>query len=136
MGTSFILSVKCPHCGKSFMDDTNQVNGHPGIRLNIETDSERGVLWLCPIYNCFAHKSSIVLKDDEMLKFFCPHCNKSLLQGMLCESCHAPLVAMNINIGGKVDICSRNGCKNHFVVFEDLNDALSLFYDKFDNITK
>jgi hypothetical protein len=114
------------------MDENHKINGHPGIKLNIETERERGILWICSIYGCFTHESSIVLKDKELVKFFCPHCNQTLLREIPCKICKAPMVGININIGGKVNICSRKGCQNHYVVFEDLNDALSLFHDKFD----
>ena len=136
MENNIVLSVKCPHCGTSLMDETTKVNGHPGIKLNIVTDHDRGVLWLCPIYGCFAHKSKIKFDEGEIVKMYCPHCNKQLGDDVDCKLCGAPLVSMNINVGGKVDICSRSGCTNHYVVFEDLNDALSLFYDRFDNIKK
>lgn len=128
-----VLSVKCPHCGTSLMDESHEVNEYPGIKINIETEHEHGILWLCPTYDCFKHDCNIALKDKEQVKFFCPHCNKSLLREIPCKICNAPVVGMNINIGGKVNICSRNGCINHYVVFEDINDALNLLYDKFDN---
>ncbi|MDX9929689.1 MAG: hypothetical protein RBS37_07540 [Bacteroidales bacterium] len=136
MENNIVLSVKCPHCGTSLIDQGKMVRNHPGIKINIVTDSNRGILWLCPVYGCFAHDSDISLAKDEVVKFFCPHCNKSLLINQMCDQCGAPMVAMNIKIGGKVNICSRNGCNNHFMVFEDPNDALGLFYDKYDNITK
>jgi predicted RNA-binding Zn-ribbon protein involved in translation (DUF1610 family) len=131
-----VLSVKCPHCGTSLMDESHKVNGHPGIKINIETERERGLLWLCPIYDCFKHDSNITLKDKELVKFFCPHCNKSLIREIPCEICKAPVVGFNINVGGKVNVCSRKGCTNHYVVFEDINDALQLLYDKLDNTAK
>jgi Zn finger protein HypA/HybF involved in hydrogenase expression len=34
-------------------------------------------------------------------------------------------------MGGKVAICSRNGCKNHFVEFEDLSVALKKMYQEY-----
>lgn len=134
MEKHIVLSVKCPHCGVSLMDESHKVNGHPGIKLNIETQNDRGILWLCPIYNCFTHDCNIQLKEKELVKFFCPHCNKSLLREMPCKICEAPMVGLNINVGGKVNVCSRKGCNNHYVVFEDLNDAIGLFHDKFDPI--
>jgi predicted RNA-binding Zn-ribbon protein involved in translation (DUF1610 family) len=132
MEKQVVLSVKCPHCGKSFMDESHQVNGQSGIKLNIETDHDRGIIWLCAIYGCFTHKTDIELKEEELVNFFCPHCKKSLLRDISCKECNAPVVGMNIVNGGKVNICSRKGCSNHYVIFEDLNDALKLFYDKFD----
>lgn len=126
------LTVKCPHCGKSLMDETHLIKEHPSIKINIETERDRGILWLCSTYGCFMHENNIELKDKELVKFFCPHCNKSLLREILCKKCKAPMAGMNINVGGKVNICSRKGCDNHYIVFEDLNDAINLLYDKFD----
>lgn len=136
MEKQIVLSVKCPHCGTSLMDESHKVNGHSGIKLNIETEGDRGIIWLCPIYNCFKHDCNIELKEKELTKIYCPHCNKSLLREIPCKVCNAPMIGMNINIGGKVNVCSRKGCQNHYVLFEDLNDALNLLYDKFDNNLK
>jgi hypothetical protein len=39
-------------------------------------------------------------------------------------------------MGGEVSICSRAGCKNHFVEFEDLTSALARFYQEYGYSTK
>lgn len=131
MPSRIALNVKCPHCDNSLMDNTHQINGEPAIKLNIEIDRERGVLWLCAVYSCMSHENDIELKEDEQVKFFCPHCNKSLMRDVMCKICDAPMVGFNIKAGGKVNICSRNGCENHYVVFEDLDKEISRFYQEY-----
>lgn len=127
------LNVKCPHCGQSFMDGTTMLKDKPSIKLNIETSSDRGTIRLCSIYGCYDHLCDIDLKDGEIARFFCPHCNKELKSNDECDSlhCNAPMVPLNLHLGGKVFICSRKGCDNHFVAFEDLATEVRKFYDEY-----
>jgi predicted RNA-binding Zn-ribbon protein involved in translation (DUF1610 family) len=115
------------------MDNDHHVNGQPGIKVNIESEGKKGHIWLCPIYDCFKHDADIEITPNEIVEFYCPHCKKTLTREIKCKLCDAPMVGLTISIGGKVNVCSRKGCKNHYVVFEDLNDAMSLFYDQFEN---
>ena len=131
MEEQLTLSVKCPYCNRSFMDKDYLINEEPAIKVSIETNSGKGTLYLCSVYGCFKHKSTIKLKDDEAVKMFCPHCHESLMRDVLCKNCGSPIVGFNIDVGGKVNICSKKGCQNHYILFEDANDLINLFYDKF-----
>ncbi len=124
------LSLKCPYCGKSLMDETHKLHEDDSIKLNIEASGVKGQLWLCSIYGCYDHEADIQLKENEIVEMTCPHCNKSLLREIKCQKCNAPVVGMNITVGGRVNICSRKGCTNHYVVFEDMQDALTLLYNE------
>lgn len=127
------LKVKCPHCGKSFMDTETMLHNSQSIKLNIETVSDRGTIRLCSIYNCYDHLCDFDLKKGEIAKFFCPNCNKELKSNDHCSepNCNAPMVPLTMEIGGKVFICSRRGCTNHFVAFEDLETQLRKFYHEY-----
>lgn len=125
------LAVKCPHCAETLMDNNHIVHGYPSVKVNIETARARGVIWLCSIYDCFDHENNIELSEDEETRFYCPHCNQSLMLETLCGHCKAQMVGFNIKVGGKVDICSRKGCKNHYVVFENLADEINKFYQEY-----
>jgi phage FluMu protein Com len=131
MSNQVSLFVKCPHCDKSFMDAENLINGEASIRINIVTNTERGVLRLCSLYGCYDHESDVELKDKEIATLYCPHCNKSLMREEKCELCDAPMVGMNIKVGGRVNICSRSGCRNHYVAFNDIAGALNKFYHQY-----
>ncbi|MFC2101219.1 hypothetical protein ACFLRZ_05255 [Bacteroidota bacterium] len=41
------------------------------------------------------------------------------------------MVPFYLDMGGKVSICSRSGCKNHFVEFDDLSVALRKLYQQY-----
>ena len=127
------LNVKCPHCGQSFMDKVTLLKEKPSIKLNIETNRDRGTIRLCSLYGCYDHLCDIDLKDGEIARFFCPQCNKELVSNDECDSpnCNAPMVPLNLQPGGKVFICSRKGCENHFVAFEDLATEVKKFYDEY-----
>jgi len=59
---------------------------------------------------------------------FCSHCNKDLSISENCETCGAPLISLVIKAGGRLRICSRNGCANHHLVFKEVSQELSKFY--------
>nr|NQU89199.1 hypothetical protein [Bacteroidota bacterium] len=125
------LLVKCPHCGKSLMDEEHKIHDKATIKLNIECEASRGVIYLCSLYGCYDKECAVGIKDQEIGKFYCPHCNQSLTRDINCKLCDAPMVGMNIKVGGKVNICSRCGCENHYVVFEDLTEAINKFYHEY-----
>lgn len=127
------LNTKCPNCGKSLMDIETLIQNKPSIKLNIETHSDRGTIRLCSLYGCYDHLCDIDLKDGEIAHFFCPHCNKELKSNDECDSqdCNAPMIPLTLQLGGKVFICSRKGCTNHFVAFENLATEIRKFYHEY-----
>lgn len=125
------LSVKCPHCGKSLMDDEELLNGKSSIKLNIQTKESRGVIYLCSYYECYDYNTDVSLTEKEVVEFTCPHCNKELNTKEECQVCQAPMVSLLLLTGGKVSLCSRTGCSNHYVAFEDLSVELQKFYETF-----
>jgi ssDNA-binding Zn-finger/Zn-ribbon topoisomerase 1 len=126
------LHVKCPHCRKSLMDEEKLLNGQPSIRLNIVTPEERGVIYLCSIYECHDHETNLDIKKNTVVDFYCPHCNKELLVNEECKVCGAPMVTFVLKVGGRVSICSREGCVNHYIAFQDLSAELSKFYQEYE----
>jgi hypothetical protein len=115
------------------MDQVTLLKEKPSIKLNIETARDRGTIRLCSLYGCYDHLCDIDLKEGEIARFFCPHCNKELISNDECDSlnCNAPMIPLNLQPGGKVFICSRKGCANHFVAFEDLATEVKKFYDEY-----
>jgi methionyl-tRNA synthetase len=115
------------------MDSENMLHDVPSIKLNIETTSERGTIRFCSIYGCYDHLCDIDLKKGDIARFFCPICNKELKSNDECDvpNCNAPMIPLTMELGGKVFICSRKGCANHFVAFEDLETQLRKFYHEY-----
>lgn len=116
---------------KSLLDEDFLIQGHPSIKLNIQAEFERGTIHLCSVYECFENKSDVDLKKGEIVDFTCPHCNKDLLVKEECKLCDAPMVSLMLDTGGRVSLCSRDGCSNHYVAFEDLSIELHKFYDQY-----
>ncbi len=125
------LSVKCPFCGKSLMDKEELLHGEPSIKLNIQTQNSRGTIRLCSIYECYDYQTEVPLIEKEVVDFTCPHCNKELNTKEECQVCGAPMVSLLLKTGGRVGLCSRTGCANHYVAFEDLATELQKFYEAF-----
>ena len=131
MKKQIALSVQCPHCLNSLMDSENLLNGYPSIKLNIVTPEDRGIIHICSLYECFDHEANIEIADNTVVDFYCPHCNKEMLVNEECKICDAPMVSFVLQTGGRVNICSRNGCSNHYVAFNDLSTELTRFYEEF-----
>ena len=126
------LHVKCPHCRKSLMDEEVLLHDYPSIKLNVVTPEDRGVIYLCSLYECYDHQTDLELKKGTVVDFYCPKCNKEMLVNEECKVCGAPMVAFVLKVGGRVSICSRESCANHYIAFEDLSAELSKFYHEYD----
>ncbi len=126
------LQVSCPLCGKSLMTQEVLINNKERIFVDIILiDKTKGRLNLSSIYGDYSFTSDVAIPENEIVNMFCPHCKDSLHRDVKCTSCDAPIVSFNICIGGRVSFCSRKGCKNHYIVFEDLETGIRRFYDEY-----
>ena len=125
------LKLKCPVCGKSLMDDNHLVDNEPSILMNVEIAGKKGEIHLSSIYGSYNYKTDIEMPQGEVANFSCPHCEEIITSDSECMSCGANMVPFYLDMGGKVTICSRSGCKNHFVEFEDLSVALKKMYQEY-----
>ena len=126
------LKVDCPHCNHSLMDYTYFLNAKPSIKLLIRIGEEQGIINLCSSYGCYDKVSTIELKKGEMAKLSCTNCRHELPSSGICDVCGAPIVDFKLEKGGKVHVCSRIGCKNHYVTYDDIETTLSSFYNEFE----
>lgn len=125
------LNLKCSHCGKSLMDETNLVDNEASIKLHIEIAEKKGDINLSSIYGSYNYVSSVDIPENEIAHFSCTNCGEILNSEKHCNVCKASMVSLILNIGGKISFCSRAGCKNHNVEFEDLNTALRKMYQEY-----
>ncbi len=126
------LKINCPHCEKSLMDSKTLIDNLPGVKLDISFDDQYGVIHLSAIYGSYNYTANIKIPLGTEVSFSCPHCKKPIVSETKCEECSAHSVPLKIEDNGIVRICSRAGCKNHYVEFEDLSHALEHFYVYFD----
>lgn len=131
MNDFLVLKVKCPICNKSLMDTTRLVDNEASIKLNVEIAGQKGSINLSSIYGSYNYNTSIDMPDDHLAIFSCPHCLGIIKDECKCLSCDAPMVPFYLDMGGKVSICSRSGCKRHKVEFDDLSVALNKLYQDY-----
>ncbi len=127
MGASINVPSKCPNCDQSIMDDTVLIDGLPAIELEAKLGEKVGKIYLSQEYGSFEKKFDTV--DDTVgavAVFSCPKCHQPFPVVQICD-CKAPMVGLQLRVGGMIKICSRNGCKHHALEFEDVNDAFMLF---------
>jgi methionyl-tRNA synthetase len=122
------VSVRCPYCKKTLMNQERLVDDRPSVNVVIQHGNVRGNLYLSSLYGSYNLECDMELQRHEIYVFFCPHCNSALLAKTFCESCGAPMVAFEFVGGTRLRICSRRGCKKHFIEFEDLDKQISAFY--------
>ncbi len=125
------LNVKCPKCKKSLMDPYRLINKKPSIRVDIEVNGKKGKFRLCSYYGCFNHESDIELPKGEILTVHCPKCHEELISNHICEECGAQMIPLSLDKGGRIYICSRIGCKKHYLNFENVSDALRKMYNEY-----
>jgi len=111
----FPIDVSCPHCNRSFKDETFNIDGYPSIKLNVSANGKQGWIRLSCLYGSYNVSMEFEIPENMVVNFTCPHCNSEINGTSECTDCGAPLVFMLVNGGGVVQICSRRGCKNHML---------------------
>ena len=114
------------------MDDTHLVDNCPSIFLKLITDKDEGPIRLSSVWNSYNYLSDIEIPKGSIVKMACTHCNSELIGKSRCDNCNAPMISYDLDLGGRVDICSRVGCKNHFVKLVDFSFALKNLFNESD----
>jgi len=111
----FPVDVSCPRCNRSLIDRNFYIDGYPSIMVMVSFADRYGWLRLSCLYGSFSVEYEYEIPMDEIVHFFCPHCNAELSEVAICSDCEAPMVPMIVKGGGTVHICSRRGCKGHML---------------------
>jgi hypothetical protein len=122
------LRVKCPVCGESLMDAERPVDHCPSIHLKIATGKSEGTIYLSSVYESYNFLCDIDTPEGAIIELTCPHCNSQIKSTADCDVCSAPMIPLDLKLGGTVSICSKVGCKNQFVKFVDFSFALKSLY--------
>ncbi|MBA7532509.1 hypothetical protein ES705_24735 [subsurface metagenome] len=124
------LKVNCPVCGESLMDEKTLVDNCPSYKLRIKIGEKEGIMNLSSVWESYNYLCDVETPEDAIIKIFCSHCNSEIISDAKCEVCKAPMIPLDLELGGKIDICSRVGCKNHFMKFVDLTFALKNLFSE------
>ena len=117
----FSLDLSCPRCHHRLMDPIHRIDGHPSIRMSVSFEQRHGDVWLSSLYGSDHMESEVEVPTDTVTHFFCPHCHAEITSLVNCIECDAPMVPMIVSGGGTIQICSRHGCREHWL---DLNGGI------------
>jgi len=106
------------------MDEEMLIEDASSIKLIINTSGGSGLIWLSSLYGSYDYISDVRLPGDGHTTFLCPHCLQDLATEKKCHLCNANIVTLRVTDGSSVSFCSRNGCKKHFVEYDDYCSAL------------
>lgn len=109
------ITATCPRCNRSLMDSEHPLDGHPSIRVSVLSDRQHGLLRISSWYGDGRVSRECELPGDRVARFFCPHCHGELAAGSKCAACQAPLVALVVEGGAMLRICSRLGCEKYLL---------------------
>ena len=116
------------------MDLEKQIDGYPSVKIKIQHHDKTGTLYLSSVFGSYNIISDIYVPKEEIVLLFCPNCNASFLLKDLCEECKAPLAFLELKNGGTVQICSRRGCKYHFMDYTNFAQKLLVFYNTYKTL--
>jgi hypothetical protein len=106
------------------------IGGHPSIHVRARQGGCDGDVFLDPAYGSYNHRSAMEIAEGSVVTIACPHCGVTLEEaGRFCSSCSAPLFAMQLPRGGRVEGCTRKGCFSHRLEVIDLGAQLLRLYD-------
>ncbi len=127
MSHAIRVHVNCPNCKSSLMEPGVRVDELDSILFRVKIGDRRGHLYLSQIYGSY-NKIFDQAEDiiGAIVECSCPRCDTPFPVIGACK-CEAPIIALNLKNGGKINVCTRNGCKKHSLEFEDINAAFSLF---------
>jgi len=114
------------------MNEGERVDGKPSIKLGIQSEGQTGFIFLSSLWGSYHYTCKIKLTPNTIVRFFCPHCKQEIISDNQCSICDAPMIPFILDIGGRVSICSRSGCKNHNLEFKDFSQALHKLYQEYE----
>lgn len=129
------LNCSCPFCNRSLMDQQHPIAGAPSVflqgKLRDNENNTEGFIRLSAFYGDFTIETTLMIPDGALVDFQCPFCHADLSSSHLCEDCNAPIVALQLNIGGKVQFCARRSCQKHSLELNNPQEDLAAFYKEY-----
>ena len=111
----FPIDVRCPHCNKSFKDESFIFDGYPSMKMNVSMDHKQGWMRMSSLYGSYEVWTEYAIPEDMVVSFICPHCDSEIPSTSTCSECEAPMMPMPVEGGGIIKICARRGCKNRML---------------------
>ena len=153
------IAVQCPYCQHSLMDKKRLISNVPSIALYCRLPETLGgaqdKVFLSGYCGDYLTKTRLEVPDQTITEFYCPHCEARLTSDNICDECNAPMVELQLQHGGMLELCiesyekripkppsekdfggmmqfcSRRGCKKHRIDFMNPNVDFKEFYDAY-----
>lgn len=121
------IEVKCPQCRNALNTPNVQLDQLDAIHISAKIGPSLGDLYLSQIYGSYLKRfEGIEDVPEAVVECSCPHCHTPFPMHGVCE-CRAPIIGLDLKVGGVIKVCTRNGCKRHWLEFENADDAFYLF---------
>jgi len=75
----FVVEVQCPHCESSLMNESKLIDAHPSIQKKPTYENHKGMIWLSSVYGSYNYEITFDMKDNQIVKVYCPHCDEELV---------------------------------------------------------
>lgn len=111
----FPIKLECPNCGVSLVDAAHEIDGHPSIKLEMQSKKGKGWARLSSLYGSYSHETEHPIEDGEVVTFSCPNCHKEMTSVANCAVCGAHMLLFKLEDRGTMQVCSRRGCKEHLL---------------------
>lgn len=126
-GGRLLLPAKCPRCLASLLRPDVPVDGLPSVGLLAGVGGRIGFIHLSQVYGSLRRRFVDVADLPGAVEAFaCPSCLHGLPAHGIC-ACGAPMVEVDLEGGGLLGFCTRNGCREHHLQFEEIDDAFVVF---------
>lgn len=126
-GSTIRLPAKCPKCAAPLMSAQVRVDGLPSVDMLARVGGLQGHIYLSQVYGSYDKRFAGVADiSGSVAESSCPHCREPFPYQLPC-ACGAPMIGVDLVCGGIIKICTRNGCRRHFLQFVDVDDAFTLF---------
>ncbi|MEN8008282.1 MAG: hypothetical protein ABFS42_14795 [Candidatus Krumholzibacteriota bacterium] len=119
------LEVSCPDCGHSMMDEDHLIEGVPAVQCRIQVPGPNPKLprkvpiWFSSYYGSGVYECEQTLEENQQMILFCPSCDTRLHGDFSCNKCGDEMVCLDLKGGGKITVCTRRGCKRHFIQLDE-----------------
>jgi len=110
VGITQIKNATCPKNHK-LIDSDFKIGGCPSIKLVAESDGNKGLIHLDPIYGKHRHQYDISASHTKPVELYCPECHVSLVDdSKKCPECESPVYSLIIPRQGTLEGCTKFGC--------------------------
>jgi len=107
----FPLTIECPNCRQSLMDETNPLDGVPSIRLAICWNESWHALHLSCLHGSQRSSCNGEIPAGAVVSLACPMCRRDLTDEHTCPECGAGMARIRVQEGATLRLCTRHGCR-------------------------